>query len=161
LGHIPRDVASETEEDIVTSNTSDQSISVATPFTPLIQPAPEQSNHQSIRELIFVPSVVHLRILSTNPLSISLNVPASPLPKNNAMHGVDSQDNIVQVIKLARQLADRIGATAETSAAKIPDPLSLRQLPRLALPSQKLPRIKPLQAQSRRVRLHQLDHPNV
>ncbi|PLW42914.1 hypothetical protein PCANC_17735 [Puccinia coronata f. sp. avenae] len=132
-GHIPRDVASETEEDIVTSNTSDQSISVATPFTPLIQPAPKQSNHQSI---------------------------PSPLPENNAMQGVDSQDNIVQVINLACQLADRIGATTETLAAKIPDPLSLRQLPRLALPNQKLPRIKPLQAQSRPVRLHQLDHPN-
>ncbi|PLW55359.1 hypothetical protein PCANC_02309 [Puccinia coronata f. sp. avenae] len=90
----------------------------------LNQPAPEQSNHQLI---------------------------PSPLPEKNAMHGVGSQDNIVQVINLARQLADRIGATAVTSAAKIPDPLSLRQLPRLALPSQKLPRIKPLQAQSRPV----------
>ncbi|PLW26756.1 hypothetical protein PCASD_23289 [Puccinia coronata f. sp. avenae] len=100
----------------------------------LNQPAPKQTNNQSI---------------------------PAPLPENNAMHGVDSQDNIVQVINLARQLADRIGATPETSAAKIPDPLSLRQLPRLALPSQKLPRIKPLQAHSRPVRLHQLDHPNV
>ncbi|PLW38482.1 hypothetical protein PCANC_12478 [Puccinia coronata f. sp. avenae] len=91
LGHIPRDVASETEEDIVTSNTSNQSISVATPSTPLIQPAPKQSNHQSI---------------------------PSPLPENNAMHSVDSQDNIVQVINLAHPGSAEPPPTTKTSVAQ-------------------------------------------
>lgn len=44
--------------------------------------------------------------------------PTSPanaglLPENHAMQGVEVQDDVVEVINLARQLADRIGSTAE------------------------------------------------
>ncbi|PLW51050.1 hypothetical protein PCASD_02483 [Puccinia coronata f. sp. avenae] len=115
------------------------SASADDPSPPIPQPAASEDAESTMAPK---PSINQLR---------SNQITTSPLPEKNAMHGVGSQDNIVQVINLARQLADRIGATAVTSAAKIPDPLSLRQLPRLALPSQKLPRIKPLQAQSRPV----------
>ncbi|KAA1107112.1 hypothetical protein PGT21_002719 [Puccinia graminis f. sp. tritici] len=67
---------------------------------PVNQPAQEQSNPESI--------------------------PAS-IPENNAMQGVDSQEDIVEVINLARQLADRIGSTAEGSNAQ--DPVEPAELP--------------------------------
>ena len=43
------------------------------------------------------------------------------------MQGVDSQDDIVGVINLARQLADRIGATAEGS--NLPEPVEPAEPP--------------------------------
>ncbi|WAR63783.1 hypothetical protein PtB15_17B384 [Puccinia triticina] len=58
----------------------------------------------------------------SNPQSM----PAS-LPENSAMQGVDSQDDIVEVINLARQLADRIGSTAEGSNA--PEPVESAEPP--------------------------------
>ncbi|KAI9601992.1 hypothetical protein KEM48_001282 [Puccinia striiformis f. sp. tritici PST-130] len=42
------------------------------------------------------------------------------VPENNAMQDVNSQDDIVEVINLARQLADRIGSTADGSNAQDP-----------------------------------------
>ncbi|PLW29099.1 hypothetical protein PCASD_19760 [Puccinia coronata f. sp. avenae] len=52
--------------------------------------------------------------------SESIPVPAAALPENTAMQDVDPQDDIVEVINLARQLADRIGSTAEGSSTQDP-----------------------------------------
>ncbi|KNZ58453.1 hypothetical protein VP01_1928g6 [Puccinia sorghi] len=47
-------------------------------------------------------------------------VPVGSVPENNAMQGVDSQNDIVEVIILAQRLADRIGLTAEGSGSQDP-----------------------------------------
>ncbi|KNZ51069.1 hypothetical protein VP01_4105g1, partial [Puccinia sorghi] len=50
--------------------------------------------------------------------SESITVPVGSVPENDAMQGVDSHNDILEVINLARQLANRIGSTAEESGAQ-------------------------------------------
>jgi len=59
--------------------------------------------------------------------SESTPVPVGSVPENNAMQGVDSLNVIVEVVNLARQLADRIGSNAEGSGAQ--DPVESGQPP--------------------------------